>query len=139
MPVHDDTEPEIQRLVVTIRDLLRQSTTGWVYWTQVARQHKGSVEFTDWLNGFADLPQWSHLFATGRGVVKLTAEGDAFANSSCPQLLTETQRIASAVIHYAGRLYDTCLRVQRVAQVAKVGDKVVQAVYVDLAEDPLPA
>lgn len=139
MLIHDDTEPEIQRLVVTIRELLRQSATDWVYWTQVARQHKGSVEFTGWLNGLADLPQWRHLFATGRGVVKLTAEGVAFANSSCPQVLTETQRIANAVIHYAGRLHDTCLNVQRVAQVAKVGDKVVQAVYVDLAEDPLPS
>jgi formylglycine-generating enzyme required for sulfatase activity len=139
MPGHEDTRAEIERLTVTIRDLLRQSTTGWVYWTQVARQHKGSVEFVGWLSGFAELPQWKHLFVTGRGVVKLTAEGLELANGSCLHALTETQRIASAVIHYAGRIHDTCLRVQKVAQVAKVGDKVVQALYVDLAEDPLPA
>lgn len=139
MHAHDDTRTEVARLVVTIRNLLRQSTTGWVKWTHVARQHKGSVEFTGWLCGLAELPQWKHLFATGGGVVKLTADGLAFANNSCPQELTETQRIASAVLHYAGRLYDTCLRVQKVAQVAKVGNKVVQALYVDLAEDPLTA
>src|SRR5205085_8908934 len=107
--------------------------TGWVYWTQVARQHKGSVEFVGLLSGFAELPEWKHLFATGQGVVKLTAAGLALVTGSCPQALTETERIASAVIHYAGLLYDTRLRVKKVLMVAMCGAKVVQPLSVDLA------
>ena len=139
MPANDDSAAEIHKLVVTIRDLQRQSTTGWVYWTMVARRHKGSVEFADLLIAQASLPQWQHLFAIKRNVVKLTAEGIAFANTRCPHSLTEMQKIATAIIRYAGRLYDTRLTVQKVAHVAKVGGKVVQAVYVDLTEDHLPS
>jgi formylglycine-generating enzyme required for sulfatase activity/very-short-patch-repair endonuclease len=91
------------------------------------------------LSGLASLFQWQDLFATGRGVVKLTAKGVSLANRSNIKSLSETQKIASAVIHYAGTLHDIRLKVQKVAQVATVGNKVLQALYVDLVEDHLPS
>lgn len=139
MPTDDNTTPEIEKLVVTIRELMRQAPNGWVSWPQVASRFKGSIEFVDLVCGLANLPQWRHLFAMTRTVVKLTDEGLALANGVCPPSLTEMQRIASAVVHYAGRLDPIRLRVDKVSRVAKVGNKVVQAVHVDLAEDTLPS
>ena len=49
MSVNDSTIAEIENLVATIRRLSRQSSNGWVYWTSVAKQAKGSVAFADLL------------------------------------------------------------------------------------------
>ena len=106
MPPIDSTELEVRKLVVTIRDLVRQSRNGWVYWTQVARHQTGSTEYADVLVALASLPQWKHLFAMTGGVVKLTAEGLTFSAASVPQPVNEIQKIAKAVIHYAARLHD---------------------------------
>ena len=132
-------EDEIRQLVSTIRDLMRQSRTGWVYWNQVSRQQTGSAEFSDVLIALASLPDWQHLFVMTGGVVKLTVEGLAFLDAFIPPPLSDVQKIAKSVVHYAARLHDIWLPVHKVSKVAQVGNKVVQAVYGDLVDEPLPS
>ncbi|MGH7493336.1 MAG: AAA domain-containing protein [bacterium] len=136
-----DIKPEIQKLVLTIKKLMPVSRGGWVSWRNVAKEQEGSdsEEFVIKLSALAKLPEWTHLFATKDKVVKLSEKGIIFANAQQIENLTELQQIADAVRQYASRLERIKLKVEHITKVARVGNKFVQAVYVDLAEEIVPS
>lgn len=130
---------QINNMVQTIRQLMPVSPGGWVPWNEVARHLTGTTVFAVQLRALAQLPQWHHLFYTNDFVVKLTEDGIIFANGLQVEPLTEVQQIADAVRQYAARLDPIRLNVIHVSTVARVGNKFVQAVEVELAEDAAPS
>ena len=71
--------------------------------------------------------------------MKLSAEGFQFALVLPNPALTEVQQIADGVRQYAARLDQIYLAVAHISRVARVGTKIVQAVYVDVTDDIIPS
>jgi len=140
MPQHNDIEPEIKKLVLTIKKLMPVYRDGWVPWRDVAKEQEGSdsEEFVIKLSAIAQLPKWDHLFATKGVVVKLTEDG-LDPNPPPVKPLTKVEQIADAVRQYAARLDRIWLKVKHISNVARVGNKFVQAVEVELTEDIAPS
>jgi very-short-patch-repair endonuclease len=140
-PPDSETEAQIKRLVQTVYKLMPQGRDGWVSWRKVAKEMYGTEEFAVSLSSLAQMECWRHLFASTERVVKLTEAGIRYVHSSNQQRthLSETQQIAEAVRRYASRLDRIYLKVSRISNVARVGRKVVQAVFVEFGDNVLPS
>jgi very-short-patch-repair endonuclease len=135
-PNDSDTEPRIRKLVATIKKLMSSNPDGWVKWRKVAKEQEGSEEYVDFVRGFASLDEWKHLFAYNDRVVKLTEEGIKFANTRQDEnQLSEIDQIVNSVKKYAANLERIYLKVNNISKVARVGNKYVQAVYLDTLEE----
>ncbi len=131
-----DTEADIRKLVATIKKLMPSNPDGWVKWRKVAKEQEGSEEYVDFVRGFASLAKWKHLFADNDHVVKLTEDGIKFANTRQDEnQLSEIDQIVNSVKKYAAKLERIYLKVNNISKVARVGNKYVQAIYLDVLEE----
>lgn len=133
-----DIAAEIRRLAITIHELMSKSDYGWTSWKQVARHQTGSAEASDLLSSMACLPEWKHLFAMTPYKVKLSDEGLQFVRRSGKEQKNLPGMIADAVVSYARSLRPIILDIQGVSLVAKVNNKIVHAVIVELSDEVLP-
>lgn len=133
-----DIDEEVQRLVRTIHELMSHSDTGWVSWWQVAKQQTGSADGAEVFSGLASLPKYTHLFAVSKNKVKLSREGFDLANSLGTKDKSPTGIIADVVVEYARSLRPIFLGIQSISVVAKVGNKTVHAIEVELSDEVLP-
>lgn len=134
-----DLESDIQKTAKTVFGLMKTSKNAWVSWDQVSKDQTGSTEDASRLCSLASLPEWKLLFATRGNVVKLTADGIIYVQNLPPDTPTLTGMIANAVIQYAAGLKPICLKGDHVSTVATVGNRVVQAVHIDLIDEVLPS
>ncbi|MEW6084205.1 MAG: AAA domain-containing protein [Chloroflexota bacterium] len=131
-----DTEAHIRKLVATIKKLMPNNTDGWVKWRKVAKEQEGSEEYHVVLSALATLDEWKYLFANNGHVVKLSEDGIKFSNLwQGDNQLSEIYQIANSVKKYASRLERINLKVNNISKVARVGNKYVQAVYLDVPEE----
>lgn len=131
-----DTEPRIRKLVATIQRLMSSSPDGWVKWRKIAKEQEGSEEYDVVLSGLATLDEWKHLFANHDRVVKLTEDGIKFSKiRQDDNQLSEIDQIVNSVKKYAAKLERIYLKVNNISKVARVGNKYVQAVYLDILEE----
>ena len=146
MPDHIDTDErvgrDVQKLVIALTQLAPQFLDGWIRWTEVARHLNGTEEFTVQWSGLASYPRWKRLFAVHPANlpvrVKLTDEGRDFASQIQLSAPSDIQRICDSILSYARRLDPIRLTVHQVSTVRTTGSRVVQAVHVDLSDEPVP-
>lgn len=134
----NDIDKEIRRLAKSIHELMRSAEGGWVGWKQVARHQTGSTDGAELLSSLAGLPQYRHFFAIFQYKVKLTEQGLELVRSARTEETTLPGMIADAVICYARSLRPIVLRIQEVSLIAKVGNKIVHAIEVELSDEVLP-
>lgn len=133
-----DIEAEVRELVRAVYEVRRRLGRDWVSWNSVARHQTGTAERASYLSSIAALPKWRHLFVATEHSVKLTDEGLELARSLDKESKSTTQLIADAVISYARNLRPIVLDVKDVSIVAKVGNKIVHAIFVELTDEVLP-
>lgn len=130
---------EIHKLVRTIHKRMSESRNGWVTWDQVARWQTGATVSAPYLSSLASLPEYKSLFCSNNTAVRLSSEGIQLALALPQEERTVPGLVASAVIEYARGLRPIRFEVNHVSTVAPVGNKVVQALYVDLTDDLVPS
>ena len=136
-----EVEAQIDALLEAIAALMPTCKGGWVSWRKLAKRMYGSEEFAISVSGLAQMEAYRHLFITSEHVVKLSEAGiKRLQHEKKPsRAASETQVIAEAVRQYAARLERIYLKIIRLASVARVGKKVVQAIFVDLGDQVLPS
>jgi len=133
-----DIEAEVRELVKAAYEVLSRSGRDWASWSYIARHQTGTAERASYLSSIAALPQWRHLFVATEHNLKLTDEGVTLARSLVAANKSTPQLIADAVISYARNLRPIILDIKDVSIVAKVGNKIVHAIFVELTDEVLP-
>jgi len=141
MPVGHNTEAEVRKLAESILKLMSTNPSTWIRWRQIAGECYGSAEYETICIALAQLPQWKHLFATADRVVKLTEAGIAFVNTgkSTNSVLSPIEDARKGVKTYSARLKPLQIKIEAVSRVAKVGERYIHAIHIDLFEESIPS
>ena len=132
-----ELEGLFERVIHAVYDLGREKGDGWASWHQVAVRAQGSAEYRDLCSAIAEQRAYSQYFISNRrGThVRLSEEGLCFVNETSARPARDPyapRSVANAIIGYAAKLHNTHLKIEDVAIVSHVGDKVVQAVRVEM-------
>jgi len=137
----DKLDEKVINLISTLHHLQTTKSKEWVSCGEVARMQEGSVALAVLIYSIATLPAARPFIRTSgsAGVAKLalTAEGYQLALqlAAQPHEQSQMQEIVTAVKHYASGLPRKSFPIQKIATLAHVDRRFVQAVQIEMDDE----
>lgn len=132
----DSVEDQLDRILHAIRELGAQSGNGWTSWYKVAVRVHGSAVFEMLCSSIASMPDYAHYFHQDKKQKHVSLSPDGHQYVAKCALPTDDdplspKSVAEAIRHYAGKLHEIHVWIEKLGVVARVKGKVVQAIELE--------
>ena len=134
---------DINKLLLTIRNLMKVTPGQWVSWRKISKLHEGSEEYAELLSGIAELPEYRKYFSFYKnkvilnevGLHKIVEQKDKISDSE----ISINEKIADAVISYASSLKNLKIHVEDISTIGQTEKRFVHSVHINPIDDIIPS